>query len=244
MSSRPLAQRRNRDRKHRQPEVQILAVLARRDRRLQVAVRRRDDPHVDLKRRRAADPLEALLFERAQNLGLQRQRQIADLVEEQRAAMRHLELAELARRRAGERALLVAEQLGLEQGLGNRGAVDGDKRSVGARTERVQRAREQLLAGAALAFDQHGRVGRRRAVQRQRDLLQLRIFADDLRRAAPRGQLLFEQDVLGRHPALRDARARPSAADDRDRPAWRGSRARLPSSPPPRPGCCRTRSSR
>ena len=51
--------------------------------------------------------------------------------------------------------------------------------------ERVQRAREQLLAGAALAFDQHGRVGGRRAVQRQRHLLQPRIFADDLRRAAP-----------------------------------------------------------
>ena len=43
--------------------------------------------------RRAADALEPLLFERAQNLGLQRQRQVADLVEEQRAAVRQLELA-------------------------------------------------------------------------------------------------------------------------------------------------------
>ena len=48
----------------------------------------------------AADALEALLFERAQDLGLQRQRQIADLVEEQRAAVRQLELARLARRGA------------------------------------------------------------------------------------------------------------------------------------------------
>ena len=70
--------------------------------------------------------------------------------------------------RAGERALLVAEQLGLEQVLRDRRAVDRDKRAVGARTERVERAREQLLAGAALAFEQHRRVGRRRAVQRQR----------------------------------------------------------------------------
>ena len=94
------------------------------------------------------------------------ERQLADLVEKQRAAMRQLETARLARVGAGERALLVAEQLGLEQRLGNRGAVDGDERPVVARAERVQRAREQLLAGAALALEQHRRVGRRSTLQR------------------------------------------------------------------------------
>ena len=63
---------------------------------------------------------------------------------------------------AGERALLVAEQLALEQRRGNRGAVDGDERPVAARAQRVERAREQLLAGAALAAQQHRGVGRRR----------------------------------------------------------------------------------
>ena len=82
--------------------------------------------------RRAADALEALLFERAQDLRLQRERQVANLVEEQRAAVRDLELAQLARGGAGERPLLVAEQLGLEQVLRNRRAVDGDERRVGA----------------------------------------------------------------------------------------------------------------
>ena len=96
-------------------KIQVLAEPPRRDRRLQPAVGRRDQPHVDLQRRRAADALEPLLLERAQDLRLQRQRQLADLVEEQRAAVRHLELARLARDGAGERALLVAEQLGLEQ---------------------------------------------------------------------------------------------------------------------------------
>ena len=63
--------------------------------------------------------------------------------------------------RAGERALLVAEQLALEQLLGNRGAVDRDELAVLAAALRVHRAREQLLAGAALAQDQHRHVGRR-----------------------------------------------------------------------------------
>ena len=58
--------------------------------------------------------------------------------------------------RAGERALLVAEQLALEQLLGNGGAVDRDEIAVRARALRVDGAREQLLAGAALAQHQHG----------------------------------------------------------------------------------------
>ena len=37
-----------------------------------------------------------------------------------------------------------------------------------------------------------------------RDLTKLAVFADDPRRAATLGQLLFEDDVLGEHPALRD----------------------------------------
>ena len=51
-----------------------------------------------------------------------------DLVEEQRAARGLLDAADLGRDRAGERALLVAEQLGLEELLGQRRAVDRDER--------------------------------------------------------------------------------------------------------------------
>src|SRR5204863_9303858 len=109
-----LAERGNRDREDRQPEVEVLAVLPRRDGCLQVAVRRGDDADVYLQGGGAADPLEPFLLERAQNLGLERKRQVADLVEEQRAAMRQLELARLARGGAGKGTLFVAEQLGFE----------------------------------------------------------------------------------------------------------------------------------
>ena len=112
-----IAQRRNRDREDRQPEEEILAEPPRGHGGTQTLVRRRHQPHVDLHRRRSADALEAPLFERAQDLGLQRERQVADLVEEERAAVRHLELARLARDGAGEGALLVAEELGFEQRL-------------------------------------------------------------------------------------------------------------------------------
>ena len=62
--------------------------------------------------------------------------------------------------RVGERALRVTEQLALEQRLGHRRAVDRDERPVLAPRPLVDRARDDLLAGAALAGDQHRRVGR------------------------------------------------------------------------------------
>ena len=63
----------------------------------------------------AAEPLELALLQHAQQLDLRRQVDVADLVEEQRAALGQLEAALLARLGAGERALLVAEQLRLDQ---------------------------------------------------------------------------------------------------------------------------------
>ena len=61
------------------------------------------------------------------SLTCKRQRDVADLVEEQGAAMGELDLALGGLDRAGEGALLVAEQFGLEQILGDRGAVDRDE---------------------------------------------------------------------------------------------------------------------
>ena len=61
-------------------------------------------------------------------LRLQPHVHLGDFVEQQRAAVRFLELADAARDRAGERALLVAEQFGFEQVLGDRGAIDRDER--------------------------------------------------------------------------------------------------------------------
>src|SRR6185503_5918845 len=82
--------------------------------------------------------------------------------------------------RAGERALLVAEQLALEQRLGERAAVDLDERAVRALAQPVDRARDQLLAGAALARDEHGRVARRDLLDRLAYDCHLVAAADEL----------------------------------------------------------------
>ena len=141
-----------------QPVVEILAELPARDHLREVAVGRRDDAHVDADRLVAADALELALLQHAQQLDLGLERQLADLVEEQRAAVRQLEAALVLADRAGERALLVAEQLALDEAGGDRGAVHLDEQALAPRAGLVDRARDQLLAGAGLARDEDGGV--------------------------------------------------------------------------------------
>jgi hypothetical protein len=83
---------------------------------------------------------------------------VSDLVEEERAAVGELDAPWLLRRSARERALLVAEDLGLEEVVGERGAVDRDERAAFPRAPVVDRARHELLARAALAADEHDRL--------------------------------------------------------------------------------------
>ena len=115
-------------------------------------------------------PLDHLLLQEAQQLDLQRQRQVADLVEEQRALLGLLDLADAARDRAGEGAPLMPEQLALQQVLRDRAAVDRDERPSRARPQLVQRLRQHLLAGAALADQQHRDIGRRQPLDGAADL--------------------------------------------------------------------------
>ena len=153
-----LAQRRHLDRNNPQAEIQVLAEFACRDQRLEVLVGRRYHPRLDLERLDAADPGELALLQHAQQLGLQLDRQVADFVEEDGAGVGHLEFAGAPLGRSGERAALMPEQLALEQAVRNCRAVDGDERRAPARRFEMNRTRDQLLAGAALAAEQNGGV--------------------------------------------------------------------------------------
>ena len=96
MSRRALAQRGQADRHDVEPVEEVLAERALRDELLQIAVRRRDEAHVDADRLDAADALELALLQRAEELHLHLDGDLADLVEEERAAVRELEAPRLA----------------------------------------------------------------------------------------------------------------------------------------------------
>ena len=94
----PLAQRRHAHRHDLQAEEQVLAEAARGDLVLEIAVGRGDDAHVDLDGLGRADAPDLALLQHAQELHLHLGADLADLVEEQRAAVRLLEEAALRAR--------------------------------------------------------------------------------------------------------------------------------------------------
>ena len=151
----PFAQRRHRDREHVQAIEQVFAEAAGFDVGDQVAIGGRDDADVDLDQLAGADRLDLALLDGAQQLDLGRGRQLADLVEEQGAAGRLDELADMALGGAGERALLVAEQDRLDQVFRHGAAIHRDERFCAPLARAVDGARDQFLADAGLARDQH-----------------------------------------------------------------------------------------
>ena len=82
---------------------QIRSKVAGIDHRRQVAIGRGDQPDVHAQRPARADAFELAFLQRPKQLRLHVERQIADLVEEQRAAVGDLQPAEARRVRAGER---------------------------------------------------------------------------------------------------------------------------------------------
>src|SRR6185436_5082880 len=93
-----------------------------------------DDPDVAADGLRAADALELPLLQHAKELRLEIERQVADLVQEERAFVRELEAPDPSSDRTGERAPFVPEDFTLEQIVGDGGTVQLDERTV-ARAE-------------------------------------------------------------------------------------------------------------
>ena len=111
-----------------------------------------------------ADSLNFTRLEEAQEQRLHAQAHLADFVHEDRSAVGRLEPAALVAMRVGEAALHVTEQLGLEQRVGKSRAVDRDERPASPRAAVVNQTRDDFLADAALAGDQHFGVTARRVI--------------------------------------------------------------------------------
>ena len=117
--------------------------------------------HVGLHYALSADADILARLKHAQQACLRSQRQLAHLVEEDGTLVGHAEVALTLPYRAGERPLLVTEQLAIYRPLGYRTAVDGKILLATARRIVVYYARNNLLAHTALAHDEHRQVCRR-----------------------------------------------------------------------------------
>src|SRR5262249_20152693 len=112
---RTLAEGGDADRYDAQAVVEIFAKLLGGDHAGEIAIGGADDAHVDADDLLAADAVELAFLQDAEQFGLRCAVEVADLIEEDAAAIGELELAAAGGGRAGEGALLVAEELGLDQ---------------------------------------------------------------------------------------------------------------------------------
>ena len=133
----------------------------------------------------------------------------AGLVEEDRAAVGRLEEPRLGLAGVGEGAALEAEQLGLEQRLGDGRAVDVHERAARPRAVPMDGVGQQSLAGAGLAEDEDGRQPAPRARGRAHQARGLRAHLGD------RGAVAQQPAQVGH--GLHRTRKAPSREDG----AWR-----------------------
>src|SRR5439155_1839343 len=98
-------------------------------------------------------------------------------IEEKASALCQLELPFLSLMRPRARALLVAEEIRLDQGVPDRAAVHRDKRLLSPGTQVMDRPSDELLASAGLALDEDSQRGVGHLLDLLDDLLHLAIRA-------------------------------------------------------------------
>ena len=149
-------------------EKQVFAEFTGGHQRMQRAVGRRDDPDVGEPGPGIADRRHFPVLDGPQQLHLKARRDVADLVQEHGPAAGELQEPVAVLDRPRERPLDVPEQFPLDQAGTECGQADRQERTGAPAAMAVNRAGDQLLAGPALARDQHRHVGRRD----QRDALE------------------------------------------------------------------------
>src|ERR1041385_7565000 len=136
-------------------------------------MRRAHDAHIDAAHALAAHAPHLAGLEHAQQARLQPERQLADLVEKKRAAVRLLEHTTPRAARPRERPAFMTEELAFDQIARYSARIQADERPLAARPGDMQQVRNALLAAAALAEDQRWPGQARRALrfgqQRQQD---------------------------------------------------------------------------
>jgi len=111
------------------------------------------EPNVDFVSAGATQSLELLFLQHAQQFGLQRQRNVANLVKEQSSLVGQLKAANLLCDRSGEGTFLVTKKLAFQKIQWDGSTIQSYKRMSTPRADIVNRVRDQFLARACLSLD-------------------------------------------------------------------------------------------
>ena len=142
-----------------EPVEEIRPELPLRDLIGQVAVGRRDHANIGHRLHAVrADAPDLPVLEEPQHQRLHPQAGLADFVQENRSVVRQFEKTWLVPIRAGETAAHVAEELGLQQRIRHRRAIQRDELHGATTTLLVNHLRDDFLANPALPCQKNFRV--------------------------------------------------------------------------------------
>jgi hypothetical protein len=102
-----------------------------------------------------ADTLDLLCFDRPQQFGLRLGTEVSDFVEQKGSGVGELEASNAAIGRSGERPLLMAEHLALDEIAWYRRAVDANERPVAPRAGSVNCRGDELLPRPRFSRDEN-----------------------------------------------------------------------------------------
>jgi hypothetical protein len=156
------------------PEVVVLDLL------LQILVGRGDNPGVHGLLLMTSDPSDLLLLQSSEELDLHGERHLTDLVEKQATLVGLAKKPLLLTDRTGKGPPLVTKELTLEQVFRQGSTVDRKKAVRRAWALIVDGPCDQLLAGPALAFEQHRGVGLGYPFDQGENLLHRTAAPDDV----------------------------------------------------------------
>src|SRR6185503_12179974 len=121
----------------------------------EIAVRGRDDAHVDRDVGACSNSPHGAFLQNTQQLRLRRKIQRVDFVEKQRTPRSFFKETTAVLVGAGEGATLVTEEFGFNERFGNGGAVDVDECVIAPRALIMDRAGGKFFAGAGRARDEY-----------------------------------------------------------------------------------------
>jgi hypothetical protein len=148
----------------------------------------------------AAQAFELLFLQYAQELRLQCRRNVAHLIQEERAFVGQFKTADLLRDCPGERTSLVAKQAHFPADPKEWQRNSASRKAPSSRAGVVNCARDEFLAGACLALDQYGRIRRRDVFDLFEHPFQRRTAAYDLLKSTWGRVSITTIEHLGRYP--------------------------------------------
>src|SRR5690242_5999995 len=151
-----LAQRRNAHREDVKPVIQVAAKFPLLHHLRQVAASGSDESSVHAYRLEAAEPLEFLLLQHAEEFGLQLKRDVSDLIQEQRAFVSQVKPSEFSSECSREGPFFVTEQFAFQQAGRDGRAVHFYKGPATPVAVLMDGSRDQFLSCSRFTEQQHG----------------------------------------------------------------------------------------